>query len=488
MILFFITTFIFLFGLGYLFATVDRQEVMAHWDERRCDLPVMIVAGYYQPKTSTQSSTEFATDNFTFCMDNMIKEVFAVALAPFINMFKSQMDAAAVVQEIQNSMRGMIAKFQNKFSGILEGVFNRYMSIGFHLKLTYKRFMDAMNRVGAIAVSTLFMGISMVVGLDAGYNFMIKVVMIIMGIIIGMIILLFVVLIPFFPLIFGVLASVATIGLGAGMGAAFCFAANTPVVRKDGTTVPLHTLVVGDYLQDGSRVDGIIHFTGKGARMYILDGIRVSGDHLVFYNTRWITVTEHPDAIPIESEDLLICLNTDTHTIRLNTHLFADWEEIPPDRPDLQKEWNRRVAYIIKSIPTDSIDAYPLFSSAWQVNEKTRGLCYMSDIRIGDEIEDVNKSFTAVLGLYTGDEEVPMDFYWYSDSIWWENGVTWKQTPMTGDRSLQTGVNLITDSGTFRLFNKTGSWLVRDFTEVGHSNLSLTYDWMKNVISNKKPE
>lgn len=59
---------------------------------------------------------------------------------------------------------------------------------------------------------------------------------------------------------------------------------------------------------------------------------------------------------------------------------------------------------------------------------------------------------------------------------------------MTGDRSLQTGVNLITDSGTFRLFNKTGSWLVRDFTEVGHSNLSLTYDWMKNVISNKKPE
>lgn len=37
----FLLTFAFSLGIGFLFATTDRQDVMAHWDEKRCNLPVM---------------------------------------------------------------------------------------------------------------------------------------------------------------------------------------------------------------------------------------------------------------------------------------------------------------------------------------------------------------------------------------------------------------------------------------------------------------
>ena len=483
-VIFFILVFACLFILGLLFASVDRQDVLANWDQKRCDLPVVMVAGYYKPDKDPRSGSEFATENFEFCMNQIIHEVFTVALAPFLSLFTSQMDAAGVVREIQNSLRGMLTTFQNKFSNLLDGVFRRFMHVGFQLRQIYERFLTIMQKAHAIVLSTLFQGMTMIVGIDNSMKFVQKVVLIMMGIIVGLIILLFVVLIPFIPLI--ILPTIAILGSAAGgMAGAFCFSETTRITKKDGQTCRIDALKIGDILEDGSEVEGILFFDGKGVDLYQLGAVKVSADHLVFYTPlqTWISVKDHPDSVHIISEPLLVCLNTSTRNIPINGYIFRDWEEIPPNRPDLDTQWNRMIAAKLGTTNLHDAQEYPILAPYWSVKVKDTGLIFLSDVRLGDEILDSTGTYTCVLGIFYGEEDVAPERFWYSNSIWWNEAGHWQQKPREKKHVSRKGIHLITESGTFAIFNNDSMFEIRDFTEIGYKRIDETYEWMKKNLS-----
>ena len=482
-VIFFVLVFILLFILGLLFASVDRQDVIANWDQKRCDLPVMMAAGFYLPAGDTRTGTEFATENFSFCMNQIVREVFTLALAPFLSLFGTQMDAAGVIRKIQTSLRGMLATFQNKFSNLLDGVFRRFMHVGFQLRQVYRRFLDLMEKAHAIALSTVFSGMAMIVGIDNSIKFVEKVVIIMLGIIIGLIILLFVILIPFIPTI--ILPTIAILGASAGgMAGAFCFSADTQVKKKDGTTVRIESLVIGDILEDGSEVEGVLVFDGHGIDLYQLGSVRVSADHLVYYEglAAWISVREHPNSTRVLPEPLLICLNTTTRNIPIDGYRFRDWEEIPPNRPDLDTQWNRMIAAKLGTTNLYNAHEYPILAPYWSVKHKENGLIFLSDVRLGDEIMDSNNSYTHVRGIFYGEDDVSSEKFWTSDSIWWRVANRWQQMPPSTMKVSKKGIHLITESGTFVVFSGDSMFEIRDFTEIGYKRISETYDWMKKNI------
>ena len=482
-IIFFVLIFILLFILGLLFASVDRQDVIANWDQKRCDLPVIMAAGFYLPAGDTRSGSEFATENFQFCMNQIVREVFTLALAPFLSLFGTQIDAAGVIRKIMASLRGMLATFQNKFSNLLDGVFRRFMHVGFQVRQVYRRFLDLMGKAHAIALSTVFTGMSMIVGIDNAVKFVEKVVIIILGIIIGLIILLFVVLIPFIPTI--ILPTIAILGASAGgMAGAFCFSADTLVKKIDGTTLRIDTLAIGDILEDGSEVEGILFFDGNNIDLYQLGKVRVSADHLVYYEGlgTWISVREHPNSTRVSPEPLLICLNTSTRNIPIDGYRFRDWEEIPPNRPDLDTQWNRMIAAKLNTNNLYDAHEYPILAPYWSVKHKENGLIFLSDVRLGDEIMDSNNTYTRVLGVYHGEEDVSSEKFWTSNSIWWQVAGHWQQKPPSIKKVTKKGIHLITESGTFAVFTGDSMFEIRDFTEIGYKRISETYDWMKKNI------
>jgi len=487
MTIFYILTFGLVVGLGIVFAQTDRQNVMAHWDEQRCSLPVMVAANMYQPVKDTRSGLEFAQENFTFCTKRIIHEVFTAALAPFVLMIGSQMDAATVVQQIMNGMRTMLGNFQRVFTDLIDGVFQRFMAVGFQVRHTYEKFLSAMQRAFAIATSTVFLGISMVVGIENTYKFVIKVVVIIIGILVGLMILLFLVLIPVLPVVFTAIAALTAIGIGGLDAGAFCFTPITRVKLATGDVKKMQELQLGDILQSGATVEGILRVSGEDVPLYQLGTAIVSGDHLVYYTTlkKWILVKDHPESTPqIKREPILICLNTSTHAIPIGDYLFRDWEEMPEGRPDLQAEWGQLIADILDTPHTSYADAYCILSSSWIVYEKGRGEIRLDQVRIGDELRD-DGNYTKVIGIYSGRESVVTATpYWFSESVWWLREGEWTQRHSTIGKEVQEGLQLITDSGTFLISNGKKIDQVRDFTEVGWKRISQTYQWMQESLKN----
>ncbi len=480
---FFLLTFGFLFGLGIMFASVDRQDVIANWDKRRCDVPVLIGGALYKPTSDTRSSLEFASDNFKFCMDKVVKEVFTTALNPILALFKQQIDFAIVIKEIQNGIQAMLANFFRGFSKILDGVFQRFMSVGFEFRRIFIEALQAMERAFGVAISTVFLGISTIVGIDNGVKFVIKVVIIILGILAGLMILLFFILLPVLPIIMTTIAVLVAGGVGAagGFSGTFCFAPGTKLATQRGS-IRIEKVALGDTLCDGGVIEGILRVNGSQTDLYELEDTIVSGDHLVYYETlqKWILVKEHPQAIAVlKREPLLYCLNTSTRVIPIGTYKFRDWEELTPD---LQCDWNRLVANMLQGQAQETAEDYPLLSGAWFV-QTPEGRVNLRDVHLGTKILDETNTYTKVLGIYEGLEQASsVDTFWSTDSIWWKQG-TWKQEPVVSKLPYKKyGFHLITDSGTFKIFKPGKETCVRDFTEVGCSRISETYEWMKRRL------
>jgi hypothetical protein len=112
-----------------------------------------------------------------------------------------------------------------------------------------------------------------------------------------------------------------------GSGGDSCFAPGTCVLMADGTERPIETVRVGDLLADGGRV----YMTGLflASDLYRLDGVEVTGDHLVRGDTGWVPVRAHPRAVRIlTGERLVYNLATTRNRVSAGGHLFADYTEI----------------------------------------------------------------------------------------------------------------------------------------------------------------
>jgi hypothetical protein len=483
----FFMTILLLFGVGLVFAQTDRQEVMAHWDERRCDLAVLIASQLYKPEGDERSGTTFAKDNMKFCADRMIKDVFTKAINPFLATVNSQFGLLKVINDVATNVKAQIGQFFRTFTKIFDGVYQRFIAIGFNFRKTFVMFMTAMNRAFGIAMSTVYIGISMITGIQNFYDAVIKIVIIVLGILAGVVILLFLAFFPVIPIIMTTIAVLVAGGVGAaaGFSGIFCFTPTTKIETMRGW-VSMEDLKLGDRLSDGGLVEGILQVKGTGTDIYDLSGVKVSGDHLVFYAplAKWILVKDHPEAKKqIKQEPVLICLNTSTREIPIAGLRFRDWEEIPQESPEIQNAWNELIASMLGSEKATQAEEYPLFNGAWFV-QTPEGKVALRDVQLGMKVLDHDGSFTRVIGIYEGLEGVALGAgtFWHTDSIWWKQGNdSWSQKEVgpKGKQIQQRGFHLVTGSGTFRIYDQTAEYGVRDFTEVGQARLAETYDWMK---------
>lgn len=483
----FLLTFAFALGIGFLFATTDRQDVMAHWDEKRCNLPVMMFGNFYKPADNPKSDIQYATENFQFCVNKIAEEAMKVVSAPIIEVMNQQLDIFSVLGKILGGLREMVGNFFRTFSTLLDGMFQRFMNISFEIRRIFIEFFQMMSRASAIGISTVFAGMATIVGIQNIYDFIVKVVLIVIGIMAAIIIVLIFILFPVMPIILTTISVMIAAGIGsAGQNAGvFCFTPSTRIKLKDGRDLSIDQLSLDDILEHGEKVQGILQTNGSTTDVYQLGSIHVSGDHLVFYEplNEWICVKDHPHAHKqVKREPILYCLNTSTHTIQIGGFRFSDWEELPKSSLD---DWNRLVASMLDGVAATTTKNYPLLSGAWFAKTPT-GTVQLRDLRLGDTLIDETGSFTSIVGIYYGLDDITgiSTRYWMSDSIWVRDEHHWTQVaPSSSEGKRMNGFHLITQSGTFMIFNEETSFCVRDFTEVGIHRISETYEWTKKTIS-----
>jgi hypothetical protein len=487
-------------GFGYMLSRTNREEIMASWDKRRCDVPIMMSARYFKPPADPRTPSQFSTDNFKFCTDRLVKSAIALAMTPVNAIFEKQIDGANSITHGLNKIRLMVATMHDAFMKYMESFFAKYAAVSHSINRITQHFRSAFRRITTVMLSMLYTGLTMIKGMMNTMDLMVRIVVILLGIIVALLILLFFILFPLIPFFLSLIAAISAVAVGTTAGTlnsyreAFCFAPGTMIALADGGQCPIETLGLGTKLAAGAEVETIIRLDGSQTQLKSLRGILVSGSHLVLSESgNWHSVDEDSRVEPSGTiSPVLYCMNTTTRIIPVITPSgftiqFRDWEEISDSDISGQHGWNRMVMEMLNGSAAAAAALEcetALFAADVTVlsGGKKKGI---NDIEIGDLVDDISGTATCVLGIVEGSGQGGA----YTEIITYNEGThIWERINSTVSGQMR-GRTLITDSGTFYVVlpGSDITLLVRDFTEVGHRSIDKTYSYVASRLRLSSP-
>jgi hypothetical protein len=509
-------TFAMLFGLGLTIGTLQKKSVMKNWDKRRCNLPVVAAASFFKPENDPRTSSQFAFDNFNFCMKDSVDKFMEVLMSPLQAVFGKHMGLASSASDMVGTLRNISSTMYNALLGSLDSYFRRFTAGIYEMSRIVQYLRMAMRRVNAMMVGFLYSGLTMFRGMINTIQFVIKVILIICGILLAIIIILIFILFPFIPMILTVLGAIVSVVLiftmslagvidGAVGGTAqsdkngFCFSEGTLVCIKTETGeeyIPVEQIKIGQELGNGcGEITTTIKMVGDDVDLYNVNGIYVSGSHTILgTDKKWKLVEEDERAVKSSHRsNILYCFNTTTHTIPIKTQegqpiLFRDWEELEDDDEEAHKIWDSIVLETLNghkyTSPIHSSDNIPVVSNNTLIKTKY-GYKTLFSIRLKDKIIDCNGNIQTVLGIINTHIIGKEESFWKTDL--YEFDTIWKKSASTvkeGTNVLQ-GRTLITTTGSYIIYdeNTKKDILVRDFTDIGYDRIHETYPFVSQRLS-----
>ena len=508
---FLLLTFVLLFMLGLTLANIEKTSVMNNWTDRRCDLPIIAAASFFKPDADPRTSSDFAKDNFEFCMKSTVEKFMALFMGPVNAIFGKQVNVAGDAANSVNTARSIAQSLYNAFLSYVDQMFKKFNASVFEMSRVVQYMRMAMNRANAMAVSMIYAGISAFRAMVNSIQYVIKVVLIICGIMLAIIIILWFILFPVIPIILatlgaivaavlaftGVLSKSISDSANNQMGG-FCFAEEAPIMTSAGN-VPAKEIKVGDQLaHGGGRVTSVIAMKGDHIPLYQLNGIYVSGSHLVKgISGEWHSVAEDDRAtITDRTSPIIYCFNTTSNTIPIQTTdqsivWFRDWEEIRNDDPRGQYMWNYMISKMLHSSTNykewkSNLRSYcedAVLGHAVRV-KTAKGWVPISELTSFQSVLDRNGKEQDILGLVCGEveEAEETDGTWHTEWYEWNNGV-WIKSNRTVHRGTSTihGFTMITESGEFVIWDEIQKKekIIRDFTEVGYQTIHETYPFVE---------
>jgi len=419
-----------------------------------------------------------------------------MALKPVFDVFYQMVNAAIQSIGFTMNLRTLAASLYNGLMRIVD-IFARRFNLTIHqIRRTFLLQVSAFQKANAIANASVYAGISILRTIMNLFELMIIVVISILVILVVLVIFLFFILAPVLPVIIvaiSIISATAFAGSVGGMAGAFCFDPGTEVLMADGTRKCMKDIKNGDRLADTSYVTAVMNFkTEPNTQMWSIDGISVSGSHILYHNGTPILVRDYKHARKLDSvPSTVYCLNTTSHRIPVKGTVkqwtFADWEELDDVSMD---DWDTLVRNNLGAVPR---------SCYQQTLESESGVAATSKVLIRDS--DGNEKYTeiqnVVVGDYIADEGVvgwtlvvgvvdlvgsesksygSIGSIQCSGANWIRNERgTWCRTSesqqWTGMLPVSRMVSLFTNSGTFKVDNI----VMRDFSDIGLDSIEKTY-------------
>lgn len=489
----------------YMIVRTDIEAIKGDWENRRCEFPVMVMAGLCKPDDVPKSAMEFAQDNFGFCVKKGIDSVLSAAFAPLYAIAGQQANVLGSFSGPMNSVRTMLKNAGQTFGKYMDRQYRQFTAINALLVKNWQHLLFSVGRIQSIFYGVVYLGLSMQAFVQNTIDLTMNAIMIFIGIMVAMIILLFFVLFPVIPMILTMITILVAAGFSsaAGMSGAFCINPSAYVVMANGKIKCLKNIKLGDVLasKEGvNKVTGILEVESKTIQLVDIEGILMSESHRVKHEGNWILANQHPCAVKSETKlDRLICLNTTIHEVPIISDTgkiipLGDWEEVECEKG--RHLWIDMVNAIlngghttVNSYPT----AVPLVSKNTIVIKENNNHVPINSIRIGDSILGKNNIYTKVVGTYKGilknNSDRQLDPEWMTDGVWIQRGRFWTTTAKgvkeSSDGADIEGLFLVTESEDFIVRVNGHEFLVRDFTEVGASRIEETYDNLDWVLNKK---
>lgn len=333
--------------ISTIYAYMNLDYIRAHWNTEKCKPAGIMIGG---------------KENMNECVKLVLKDVVGKSTLPLtygtLALTQIFLDLTKSVQQL----RVMFDYLRVSLTNITREIFGRIVALLIPLQSMFITVKDMFSRLYAVFATSLYMGIATILTMKKVLEMILTFVIVILISLASLIIVMWI--FPFswaiaaaFTAIF-VSISVPLVIFAAAVGKVtdlgipkipskphVCFDKYTKLILCDNTIKPIYKIKIGDVLQDGSTVVSKLKLSKDESSMYYLNGVLVTGTHLVKYQNTWIPVSFHPNSIELISykRKTLYCLNTNSGIIKISGNVFTDWNEMLDDD----------FTYIIKNTPIE---------------------------------------------------------------------------------------------------------------------------------------
>lgn len=332
-----------------IFTGIENVSFMINlnmnWSEYRCQPHMLPLAGFFGYSVN---------ENFEFCLQQIIQRATAGITGPFVSglfgftgILENLMNSANSFRVMLATLVGGIVKIINEFKVRMTAMMGR-------VKLTAGRMKTLMFRVYGTMFAVIYMGISAQTGIsNFGDTFIFKFI------------------------------------------DTFCFPPEQELTLASGKVVPISEIVINDILKGGHKVETLYKFASDGQEMVELSSplgssVKVSSNHFVQFNGKWIMAKDHPDAKSIQpwsggKERPLYCLTTHDHKLPVGPYLFADYDETDDANEETQK-------WVSKSLNgrevKETYESYEIGLPPTTMVKTLEGYKPLYKIKLGDKITE----------------------------------------------------------------------------------------------------
>jgi hypothetical protein len=346
-VIFLIITIVIGLIVTYCYIKINSQPVIDNWSTYRCKPYIIPFAGFITHPDGV-SAMDYTSQNFTYCTQNILKDIMGGLLSPITFITNIQVDAIDTIADAINAIREMFNKLRTGLNKIIEDILSRIINLTVPLQEIFLGFSDLLHKTQGMMLTALYTFLGSYFTMKSTMGVIAKMILSILTILAAAVAG-FWLIPPAWPLAIANTVIFTAISVPLAIILAFmdkslhlnagripklkCFDKDTLILMNDGFQKRIIDIKPGDILLDRNIVTGVIKVETKGSIMYSLDEILVSDSHIVKYKNTWIPISKHPNAVKYAFYDkpYLYCLNTTNKQIIIKSHIFTDWDEIYDD-------------------------------------------------------------------------------------------------------------------------------------------------------------
>ncbi len=315
----------------YMYVMLNMTYIKQNWQKEKCRYG-LVIGG---------------EKNVEECSQQLLKQVVDNSTKPFYYtadvMSQFFRELAAQKNVIGNALEYVKSQIVNIVNKILEVISKLFIPI----QITLTTLFNIFSKVKAVILSQMYFTLGTMLTMKTAIETMINAIIVVLVALVAVIIV--TMLIPFG---WGIAVSFLAIFLSISIPlAAFvaimsgvtklnihkmpkkphmCFDEYTSIHLRSGEIKQISSLIIGDVLKDGSIVTATLTLSAKNTRMYYLNGVFVTGTHLVKHWSTWIPVETHPNSIriPWYTSPLVYCVNTTSGQLVIGEDVYTDWDEM----------------------------------------------------------------------------------------------------------------------------------------------------------------
>ena len=274
----------FIIGMYFISSMADIKK---NWATYRCN-PI------YMPLASN------IEQNFTYCMQNITSGFMGSLLQPLTYVTSTISSSMSSFSSDINGIRGMFSKIRTSMSNVFESIYAVFLNLIIEFQKIILGIKDLFGKTVGILTTLMYVLDGSIMTMNSAWN--------------------------------GPAGKMVRV-------LSKCFHPNTKLTLKNGNIVFMKDVQLGDVLQNGSKVYGVLKIANyDNENLYMLQGngvngenIYVTGSHIIYDSclNKFVQVKNYEKCKKQDkvTSDFFSCLITSDHTIPIGSELFWDWED-----------------------------------------------------------------------------------------------------------------------------------------------------------------